>query len=393
MSVNRKVGPIRIHQVHKLPAPYSDIFFQALGNHPDLDFHVHYLWRGSWRRPWKSKLGRGYNHTYMKPVWGLDWGLLKTAWREVDSLFIVGDWAHLPTVAVILARWRRGAPVAIWTDAPQEEITRPVVKKWLRSKFITWLLPKVDIVFGTGKKALRLLLGMGARPAQLINLPYLVDLHQPIEAGQNQIIRKKAQELRERIGCDGNGIAFSLIGTLMKIKGQEIGLQAFARCRREADIPLGLLIAGEGPERQNLESLVNNLGLDKSVAFLGWQEPEEMDAVYLASDIVLHPARVEPHGLVILETMNWSKVIISSDSCGASEDRVIHGVNGFSFPTEDVGELAGIMLDLVRHPEKLPEIGAQARKTAEAWPVERGVEVVLEQAQKVLSKGRKYKHY
>ena len=171
----------------------------------------------------------------------------------------------------------------------------------------------------------------------------------------------------------------------MRIKGQEIALQAFARCRREADIPLGLLIAGEGPERQNLESLVHNLGLDKSVAFLGWQEPEEMDAVYLASDIVVHPARVEPHGLVILETMNWSKVIIGSDSCGASADRIIHGLNGFSFPSGDVDELTRIMLDPVHHPAKLLEIGAQARKTAEAWPVQRGVEIVLEQATEILT--------
>ena len=33
-------GPLRIHQVHKLPAPYSDFFFQALGAHPGLDFQV-----------------------------------------------------------------------------------------------------------------------------------------------------------------------------------------------------------------------------------------------------------------------------------------------------------------------------------------------------------------
>jgi glycosyltransferase involved in cell wall biosynthesis len=389
MSVNQAGGAIRIHQLHKLPTPYTDMFFRALQEHPNIDLHVYHLWRGSWRRPWKTELGLGYRNTYMRPIGGIDWRLLKTAWCDVDSFFVVGDWAHLPTVAVILARCLRRAPVAIWTDAPQEEVKRPLVKKWLRSKFLKWLLPKVDIVFGTGKKALRVLLGMGARPAQLINLPYLVDLHQPVEAGRKQIIRKKAQELRERIGCDGKGIAFSLIGTLMKIKGQEVGLEAFARCRREADIPLGLLIAGEGPERQNLESLVNDLGLDKSVAFLGWQEPEEMDAVYLATDIVVHPARVEPHGLVILETMNWSKVIISSDSCGASEDRVIHGLNGFSFPSGDVDELARIMLDLVHHPSRLPEVGAQARKTAEAWPVARGVEIVLEQAQKVLLKAYK----
>ena len=48
-------------------------------------------------------------------------------------------------------------------------------------------------------------------------------------------------------------------------------------------------------------------------------------------------------------------------------------------------QLTRIMLDLVNHPEKLPEIGAQARKTAQAWPVERGVKIVLEQAVKILT--------
>ena len=154
------------------------------------------------------------------------------------------------------------------------------------------------------------------------------------------------------------------------------------------DIPLGLLIAGEGPERQDLESLVNNLGLDKSVAFWGGRNPRKWTRfTWLQRSWYILP-EWSHYGLVILETMSWSKVIIGSDGCGARwKTGLVHGLNGFSFPSEDVDELARIMLDLVRHPEKLPEIGAQARKTAEAWPVERGVEIVLEQAQKVLLKG------
>ena len=154
---------------------------------------------------------------------------------------------------------------------------------------------------------------------------------------------------------------------------------------RQTPKPLGLLIAGDGPERQNLEALANSLGLGNSVSFLGWQEPKGVEAVYLASDVILHPARVDPFPVVILDAMNWSRVVIGSDVCGNVEDRIIPGVNGFSFPSEDVDELARIMLDLVNHPEKLPEIGAQARKTAEAWPVQRGVAIVLEQAAKILT--------
>ena len=163
MSVNQAGGPIRIHQIHKLPTPYTDFFFQALQDNPNIDFHVYYLWRGSWRRPWKSELGRGYHNTFMKPIWGIDWRLLKTAWCDVDSFFIVGDWAHLPTVAVILARCLRRAPVALWVDTPVEDIKRPVLKQWLRRRFLEWLLPKADIIFGTGRKAKRVPTGNGGQ--------------------------------------------------------------------------------------------------------------------------------------------------------------------------------------------------------------------------------------
>ena len=125
MSVNQAGGAIRIHQLHKLPTPYTDFSFRPWKIIQTLTSHVYYLWRGSWRRPWKSELGLGYHNTYMRPIGGIDWRLLKTAWCDVDSFFVVGDWAHLPTVAVILARCLRRAPVAIWTDAPQEDVKRP----------------------------------------------------------------------------------------------------------------------------------------------------------------------------------------------------------------------------------------------------------------------------
>jgi glycosyltransferase involved in cell wall biosynthesis len=388
MSLNPAGGPIRIHHIHKLPTPYTDYFFQALQANPNIDLHVYHLWRGSWRRPWKSELGLGYHNTFMKPIWGIDWRLLKTAWGDVDSFFMVGDWAHLPTLAVILARCLRRAPVAIWTDTPQEDVKRPPVKKWLRRKFIKWLLPKVDIVFGTGRKAMRLLREMGANPDQIVDLPVFVDIGRPILAAREQDLQNQAQNLRETVQCWPEGRVFSMIGTLVQRKGMDIGLRAFARCRKGNPKCLGLLIAGEGPEREKLEALAKSLGLGNSVYFLGWQEPEGVEAVYLASDIMLHPARSDPFPGVILEAMSWSRVVIGSAVCGNVEDRIIPGVNGFSFPSEDVDQLAGIMLDLVNHPEKLPEVGAQARKTAEAWPVQRGVEIVLAQAAKLLSARR-----
>ena len=110
---------------------------------------------------------------------------MKTAWCDVDSFFIVGDWAHLPTLAVILARWRRRAPVALWVDTPVEDLERPVLKQWLGG-VLEVAVAQPDIIFGTGSKAKRVLLEMGVRAEQFVDLPFLVDLDRPRLAGREE---------------------------------------------------------------------------------------------------------------------------------------------------------------------------------------------------------------
>ena len=376
---------IKLCLLHKLPTPYNDAFFRALHQDHRIDLSVYHLWRGSWRRPWKSELGSGYPNKYMHLILGIDWKFLWEAWSIPDSFFIVADWGHLVSLAAILARYLRKVPVAIWCDTPQEEIPRPWLKKQLRRILLRWFLPRLDVVFGTGTPALNVLEAMGARSERLVNLPVCVDLDRPLEARRDSVILAQAQRLRDSVGCAEGGIVFSMNGTLVKGKGHDIGLKALAYCNEQYSGRIGLLVAGEGPERKDLERMMTDLHLDGTVNFLGWQEPEEMDAVYLASDAILHPARYDPFPLVVLETMSWSKVIIGSDVCGSVQDRVQHGINGFSFPSEDASTLARIMIDLVSHPDQLHQIGERARRTAEEWPISRNVEIVLEQAKLVLA--------
>lgn len=369
-------GEINLHILHKLPTPYNDTFFRALHAHEKINLQVYHLWRGSWRRPWKTELGTGYPNIYMQLKMGLDWGLLKRAWADVDSLFLIADWGHLASLAVILTRYVRRAPVAVWADTPQEEIYRPPVKKWLRRRLLRSLLRRMDIVFGTGAVGLRVLATMGAKPERLVNLPCFVDLERPAEARSDGEVGEKALRLRERVGCGRGGTVFSMVGTLVEKKGNDIGLAAFARCRRESETPVGMLIVGDGPDRPMLEKMAADFGLTGSVAFLGWQEPREMESVYLASDAVVHPARYDPFPLVVLETMSWSKAVIGSDACGSIEDRVRHGINGMSFRSEDVDDLAKMMIELSGDPGKLKEMGRRARETAETWHVAKGVEII-----------------
>lgn len=378
---------IRIHLLHKLPTPYNDFLFQKLHEHPDVLLQVHHLWRHRSNRPWTVDLATGYPNRYMDTRYlGIDWRLLKLALQEKTGFFIIGDWAHLAAIAILLIRILIRAPVAIWADTPQEHIYRPWYKRIPRRWFLNWLLPRVDIVFGTGKPGVSTLIQMGVPADRAVNLPCYVDLDIPQKTQKSHDFPSNVIDLRRRTGGNEPKVVFLISGTCAFYKGVDIAIKAFSICLRDAKVPVGLMIAGAGPELSNLERLAVTLGIRDRAAFLGWLNPDEMNYAYAACDVLVHPARRDSFPLVVLEAMSWGKVVIGSDVCGSVQDRVVDGVNGFVFPSEDVEFLANIMIQVAEDDALRQRIGLEARRTAEAWPVEKGVETIIQTARTVLSR-------
>lgn len=360
------------------------MFFSALDRCPEIDLTVNHLWRGSWRRPWKTQLGTGYKNRYMELFLGIDWKLLFSALVQKNTFYLIADWGHVASLAIIAARVFRKYPVGIWADTPQENLTRHPVKKWLRSRLLKWLLPRVGVIFGTGKPALEALSSMGAKPDQLVSLPCFVDLETPVQAAEDSSTKLKAREYRRLVLCENEGIVFSMFGTLStQKKGQDIGIRAFARCK-EQNKEIGLLIAGEGPDREDLEKLVVELSLQDSVVFLGWLEPDDTRALFVATDAVLHPARYDPFPLVVLEGMSFAKTVIGSDACGSVQERIIDRQNGVIFESGNIDQLAQKMGELVQNPDLLSKMGDNARRTAEKYPVSLGVQTIQSVAEKLI---------
>lgn len=378
----------RLYILHKLPTPYNDDLFRALHEAEEIDLQVVHLWRGSERRPWKQPMAQGYPNFYMDPKLGLDVRSLRSAWSDRDSVFIVGDWAHVPTLALIFARLFRRAPVALWVDTPQEHLPRPFYKRVPRAYFLRWLLRRVPRILGSGKPARRVLQQMGAPAESIVDFQFMVDLARPARVRDDTRVRNRAQALRDRVGCGQNGVVLAMCGTIdLKKKAQDLGLRAFARAAREAARPLGLLVAGGGDQLPGLQRLANELGVADSVAFLGWQEPEEMDAVYVAADALLHPANYDPFPLVVIEAMSFGRAVLGSDACGSVEERVVDGVNGYAFPAGDVDAMADRILRLADR-EHLRRLQAAARSTAESWPISRGVEIIEQTIDELMSARR-----
>ncbi|MGB4057829.1 MAG: glycosyltransferase [Alphaproteobacteria bacterium] len=98
-----------------------------------------------------------------------------------------------------------------------------------------------------------------------------------------------------------------------------------------------LWIAGEGPERGNLEKLIAELGVGGRVMLLGWRTDR---ADFLsAADICVFPSRYEPFGTVFVQAWAQKIPLIAANSDGPRQ-YVHDGEDGLIVPVDDVAALA-----------------------------------------------------
>ncbi len=358
---------------HKLPTPYNDFLFRALGAYPRVSIRVLHLWKKSDNRPWTAELGMGYSNTYLSLKLGIDWAALKAAFQERDSYWLIADWGHLAAIVLLIARIFRGNGVGIWADTPQEQLRRPPIKRFLRRVFLRWLLRRVDHVFATGEIGMRTVVSMGARPGRVRNLPCYVDLSEPNRWKEVEGYGKRRESLRSRVGCDEESCVFVAVSQLTVKKGVDVAITAFAALRPELRAKAGLLVAGDGPELASHVGLARDLGCADRVAFLGWLNPDQVADVYGSADALIHVARWDPFPLAVLEAMSWGRPVIGTSCCGTVVDRVRDGRSGFVVDVDDPEETSAKMAIVISDAALRAQMGEAARRAAEEWPVERGV--------------------
>lgn len=126
-----------------------------------------------------------------------------------------------------------------------------------------------------------------------------------------------------------------------------------------------IMIVGAGHLRPKLEALVEKLGVQKYVTFLGLVSDEDKLFAYNASDIFVLPSFAELEGMVVLEAMACGKPIIISDAKMSASRHFVDG-NGFLFETANAKDLARQALRLITDIDLRKEMGeASLRKSRE----------------------------
>jgi glycosyltransferase involved in cell wall biosynthesis len=139
------------------------------------------------------------------------------------------------------------------------------------------------------------------------------------------------------------------VGRLVSDKGVDILLDALAILAREGLGPR-LTVVGEGPEEPRLREQARRLGLADRVEFQGTLTGEELVAVLNRHRILVVPSRYnEPFGIVALEGIACGCVVVGSAGGGLAE---AIGPCGRTFRNGDAADLARVLGDVLRHPER-----------------------------------------
>jgi glycosyltransferase involved in cell wall biosynthesis len=123
---------------------------------------------------------------------------------------------------------------------------------------------------------------------------------------------------------------------------------------------LTLIVAGEGPERSELEHLSAKLGL-ANVKFIGNVKGQELDFAIASSRFTVLPSHAyETFGKTILESYAHGRTVIASD-LGSRRELIHEGKTGLLYRTGDVPQLAAALAFLSSRPKLASEMGLAGR--------------------------------
>lgn len=117
------------------------------------------------------------------------------------------------------------------------------------------------------------------------------------------------------------------VGMLYFEKKQDITIKAIGRLTKKYP-ELKLTIVGDGEERENLEKLVNDLGLSNFVEFTGHIKNDKVMKLMSKSYIFIMPSINEGFGIVYLEAMKAGCITIGTKGEGI-DGFIENGKNGF----------------------------------------------------------------
>ena len=162
------------------------------------------------------------------------------------------------------------------------------------------------------------------------------------------------------------------VGRFLHWKGIHLGLIAFARLHQK--IPGSrFTIIGTGSERNRLQKLTKQLGIEEVVDWIPWMEQKKLSSVYFQHDVFLFPSLHDMGGNVVLESLHHGLPVVCLDIGGPGV--MVDETSGRVIKTDKLEEeavierLSNALIELAENSERRQQLstGASARPSEFAF--------------------------
>ncbi len=266
-----------------------------------------------------------------------------------------GYFEHFVCDALILATWKMALPLLPTLLVSKKDVfifvhgNEIVDFSFFLKPLIDYLVRRKRTYFIANSNAVAdLFFEHFGRKVDLVQHPFL-EIHTGSPA-------KRAKEKGKR---------FLTISRLVKRKNIDTVIRAFAKLKEEG-FDFLYEIGGTGPQRERLERLVCELGLEENVKFLGRLSEERKAVCYEETDFFLLPSiydrqngSIEGYGIVYIEANMYGIPVLSGDTGGMVE-AVIDGVTGLH-SDGSIEDVATKIVAMTRYPFDRRKILEHAR--------------------------------
>lgn len=224
----------------------------------------------------------------------------------------------------------------LWMVSTRQDHTRV----WWKEKLKSRLVAKFSAVAATGQRSAEYIESLGISKEKIFQVGNVVDNNH--FAAFRSGLGPDTKKTRESLQLPKT--YFLTVCHLAPEKSLEFLLEAYRRYRDQGGA-WDLVILGDGPERNKLETIIHTKSI-AGVSIRGWVSYDDLPPFYGLASCFILPSLSEPWGLVVNEAMACGLPILVSDRCGCLPELCHDGVNGFSFDPKEGDLLTKRMLDI-----------------------------------------------
>ena len=168
---------------------------------------------------------------------------------------------------------------------------------------------------------------------------------------------------RTELGLPSDGFVVLHVGGLIELREQSVILRAVKQCI-ETGINTYLIVVGDGPLRQRLETESRELGLSQRTHFLGYRnDVRELNSI---SDVYVNMTREEGFGIAVIEAMQAGLPVVLANA-GALPELIEDGVSGLLVPLGDHAALSRALVKLSQDRALSSQIGKAGQQRANQY--------------------------